>query len=305
MTDYSNTELIKSVKRRAMIPTNQSTFLPVDILALADDELKDTILPMIMGLQADFFVDYEDFTMEQDVKVYPIPSDAIGMKLKDVVYVDSSGNETNLPMLSDEQVTGYQWEYSTVTGFHIRDNNVVLYPNSNPGMTLRMYYYRRPNKLVENAKGGQVTGVNLETKEITISNVPSSWTAGTAVCCVAGKPGFRLRFASQEIVALSSPTIQLEDVSDIEVGDWICLEGETTIAQVPVEAHPVLAQAAAIKCLEALGDRAGMKVAQEKYDRVRENFINMVAPRVDNEPKKIVNNNGIANWTRISTRRPW
>ena len=54
--------------------------------------------------------------------------------------------------------------------------------------------------------------------------------------------------------------------TDLAVGDYVALAGKSPIAQIPYEAHHLLAQLGAIKVNEALGDMQGMQMAQSKYD---------------------------------------
>jgi hypothetical protein len=298
---YNNDVLIAGVKRRAMIPTSQSTFLPFQILDIANDEMNNEITPLLMSLMGNYLVDYTDHTMTTTTETnFPIPAWAIGMKLKDVVLIDPNTVNNpppqmqNLPQLSHEGVD--QWWNSNAyynVGFYLQGNEVVLFPQGQPNYILRLYYYRRPNKLVPVDECAKVQTVDYNTGEVVVETIPSTWANGTSVCCVSSTPGFKLEFEAQDITGLSNTTFTLADVEDIEIGDYICLEGESAIAQVPPECIPVLEQAAAVKCLEALGDPR-WEVAQAKYNQIKLNFQNTCAPRVDNEPKKIVSKNGFA-----------
>lgn len=284
--NYTSDELIKSIKRRGSIPTNQSTFLSVDFLALANDELLDTVVPVIMSARSDYFVHHVDYTMTNEVE-YEIPSVAIGMKLKDVCLVlDPGSNDEMISVLPHVPI-----ETNDSLGFYIKNNKVVITGSVSSGSTLRLYYYRRPNKIVEVKFAGQITSINTVTNELTLSQVPAAWVIGDSICCVSSSPSFDLKIISQELQNVSSPLIEIEDVTGLSVGDWICLEGESVIPQIPVEAHSVLAQAVTVKCLESLGDTQGMSNAEAKYDKVLKTLIGLITPRVDDSPKKIVGTN--------------
>lgn len=293
--DYSNSGyLIPSVKLRGMVPTTQATFLDLDFLAIANDEMKNEIFPMIIGLQSAFFKYPYDYNLTENQTEIYIPPAAIGMKLNNVVVLTNANSsqiqETPMTQLQARPAFGW-WVYN---GFWMQDNKVIIY-SSNP-QTIRLYVYKRPNKLVPNDEGAQIASINTMAQSVTCTTVPVDWADGTSVCGITAYPGFRLMFDATPISGLSGYTFDLssltaEQFSMLTVGDWICLENESTIAQIPVEAQPVLAQATVVKCLESLGDREGMKVAQAKLSSIIEKFVQMNAPRVDDSPKKINNLN--------------
>lgn len=297
MINYSNDELVKSIKRRASMPSSDSLFNPEDFLALAYEEMLDTIVPLIMSAKAEFFVSYKDFQFNS-TNIYPIPHDAISMKLKDVSIVDSNGQELFLDQLSDDSSQLY---YSP-TGFKILSNSVKVFADSSSSRVVRLYYYKRPNKLVENKKAGQVVSINTLTNELTLSNTPSSWNTTLKVCCIKGTPGFETVFDSQSIIAVSSPVIEISDVSKVTIGDWICLEDESAVAQIPYEGHSVIIQGAVVKALESIGDPK-MQVSAKRYDQILNSFINVISPRVDGAPKKIVSSKDILNTSRYRFNR--
>lgn len=61
--------------------------------------------------------------------------------------------------------------------------------------------------------------------------------------------------------------------------------------QLPKELGPVLAQAAAVKIMEALGDRGGIGPSQVKLQELLTQMVHFLTPRADTAPKKIVNRN--------------
>src|SRR5690606_7542507 len=130
------------------------------------------------------------------------------------------------------------------------------------GGTLRISYFRRSSQLVDTEQAGLVTDVTGS--DVTLSFLPGTWTVGTLVDCVDPNPPFDTTLRSAEITAINGQVITLSSVEGIETGMWLCLEGETVVPPIPVEAHHVLAQATTVKVLEALGDDSGMKRAEAK-----------------------------------------
>jgi len=296
---WTTSDLISSIKTRAMIPTSQITFTNEDLLSLADEELQTVIFPMMMSVKGDYFVTNDDQTITSAAE-YPIPPDAIGLKIKDCFWIDPSDSElreiqipqVNLSDVTNQYIQGWTW------GFYIQNNSVILTPNQMTGMTLRQKYYRRASKLIETSAAGQIVSINTGTNEITLSNVPTTWAIGDDLSAVDQNPGFLTLASGLTIVAVTSPVVEIADVSLLSVGDWICLDGDSPIAQIAPEAQPILAQSVAIKCLEALND-PGLVSAQQKFEQIKSNFIQTMTPRVDNQAKKIVNRSGTLAWKKI------
>lgn len=295
--DYSNDALIASVKRRGSIPTAQPLFENSDFLTLADEEMFNTIFPMIMAIKGDYFVTISDTTMTSAV-TYPIPSDAVGLKVKDVAWRPSSATnqlpflipQVNYTDIADAFATGW-----ANPGYYIQGDNIILVPTSMEGQTLRMRYYKRASKLVPNDEGCTIESINSGTDEVTVDAVPAAWAAGDLLSGIDSQPGFNTIVTGLEIQSVAGSVITLDDVSDLSVGDLLCLDGESTIAQITPEAHPILAQAVLVKCLEALGDQK-MAVAQAKLSEIIQNFIKQMTPRADGQAKKIVNRNSPLAW---------
>ena len=294
--NFTTDTLIQAVKDAIIVPNSQNLFQPVGILRYANREMANTIVPLILKCKGDYLTTTFDYTISESQNEYLIPSIATALKLMDVCTVDAQGNESNMALLSHDQVASNQWSTNRIAGFYVKNNAVKIYPYGLGGYTLRMYFYRRPNQLVQTSKAGQV--LTKVGNDITLSFLPPDWVNGDSVCAISQLPGFDARFDSQTISNVSSPGLTLEDASDVEVGDWICLENESTIPQILPEAHGLLAQITGTKMLLSMG-APGAEQAENMYKIMERDFIEMITPRVDNAPKKIVNRGSILNWTRV------
>ena len=297
--NFTTESLISGVKRRGSIPENQNLFTASDLLSMADDELRSVLFPMLMNLHGEYFVTTTDYTMVAGVTEYAIPSTAIATKLRDVTVLSPDGlSEVSIPQLSPDTVydsTGSSSASRGNLGFFIRGNNVKVFPQEIAGDILRLYFFRRPNKLVETSAAGQILSINTSLNLLTLSNVPSTWIAGDTVCSIDSKPGFDLHIESRALTDVSAPTITLASIADFVVGDWVCREGESTIAQIPVEAHPILEQATTVRALLALGDPRWQDQLTQLSNMVNA-FTQMTSGRVEGEPKSLSSSAGISNF---------
>jgi hypothetical protein len=299
--DYTSTELLNDVKQRAGVPTTQNLFTESKFVRFLANKIISDLQPLIMSAREDFFVERQDTTITAATEAtnkYPIPSRAIGMKLKDVKLVDPNDdeNETDLPHLNSiDRSARSVGRYNSLFGHWIEANNVRLFlKGSYTGHKLRLYYFRRPNRLVPTNEAGKITAINTGTNVVTLDNAPSSWTASTTFDVIEGKPGFKSLQDDQTITLISGFDLTFSSLpTDMVVGDYVAESGESPIPQIPYDAFPLLSQIGAIKVLGALTDKSGVELALEDFARMRKDFLTLVSPRVDDKPRKAVSRSGL------------
>lgn len=74
----------------------------------------------------------------------------------------------------------------------------------------------------------------------------------------------------------------------LNVDDVIALPEETSIPQIPIELHPMLAQRVVMRCLEALGDTPGLQAAAAKLADMEAKTASLIDNRVESAPLKVV-----------------
>lgn len=85
--------------------------------------------------------------------------------------------------------------------------------------------------------------------------------------------------------------------------DFMCIEGETVIPQIPQELHKMLAQRVAMRCLESIGDVEGLQAAAVKLQDAEDKSASIIDNRVEGAPKLITNRHGFLNYSRRYRRR--
>ena len=159
-----------------------------------------------------------------------------------------------------------------------------------------------------NNQYAQISSVDTGTNTIIVDRVPSNWVIGDKINAVSQDPNFSITSEEATITAISSPSLVLDSVTGLGVGDYVSLQGYSAIPQLPVEAHAYLAQLTAAKALEGLGDRAGMEAALSKAESLKKGILIMTSSRVDGSPKKAISPNGgvrIASSLRGIRRGSW
>lgn len=297
---FTADDLITSVKKRGRVPTSQTTFTNANILTLADQELEIGLLPQIMKNREDYYLHETDIDMTAGKSQYRIPKRAIGGKVKSVCIVDTNGDETQLEKIDYENRVFYDNAANPV--FYVKNNSIVIVPEPDTTLaaqTLRISYFIRPSSLVVEASAAQITSINTGANTVTVSAVPSTITASTPIDFVRGDGGFECLDIDVTPTNLASTTFTFSSLpDDLEVGDYICLAGETPIPQIPAELHTVLALRVTATVLSSLGFINEMKAVQKKLEEAEEAVTHLISPRVDSNSKKIINRKSILNSRR-------
>jgi len=302
--DYSTTELLADVKRKSFVPISQITFTDDDLLNMADEEIQTGIVPFIMSVREEYLVDYFEYIVDANVRTYDIPTRAIGAKLRDVtVLINPSNNqqpnERSLPQINAEDAVFNNNfnNFLSLQSFFIRDNQVVLSPSANSfgGQTLRLYYFKRPNKLIPTSSCSQITSITTNTAIVNL--IPSRFGSGTTFNITAdivkASPPFKLLTMDIALsVDTTTNTVTFPtnlSSYNISVGDYICLVGESPIPMLPVEVQSLLAQRVAVKLLASMGDEKNFQIATNRLLEMEHNVKDLISNRVEGANRKVVN----------------
>lgn len=296
MSRILNTEaLINSVRRRAMIPDDSSTFTDADIIEILNEEIDVGLLSTLLSLNEEHLVTYEDIATDADTSRYKIPYRSIGNKLRDVAYVDSSSAIYELSRISLEELSDYNYYRTTYNSdvFYIESNDVVLVDaNLRNYTSIRMYYYLRPNVLVKSSRIGAITGINTTTGVVTLSSFPSNFAGLPLMDFIGSKTPNKIFSFDKQPTAVNQNTktitFAVDDLpSELSVGDYLCQAEETPVPNFPTEMHPLLAQRAAVYLLESLGDTEGLANANKKLNQMQTSLMSLIDDRVEGAPQKI------------------
>ena len=298
---YTSDDLIAAVKRYSNVPTSQTTFLPTDFLALADDSIKAKLIPLIIKHCEEFYVRPQDYSILNGVSIYAIPTRAVNMMLRSVQMVDltNSNVRINLTRLNIEDLyTGMSGNrmLSQKNGFYLEGNNVVLYPPPvQVGGTLRLNYFIRPNQLVPLASCAQILSINTATNTITCVALPSAWSNANTFDIVKANPGFECTAIDQAATTVTGATITFTTTLpiNISVGDYICLATQSCVVQVPPELQPLLFQYVVIRLMSAQGDEKALEAAMRELEALEKNAGVLLAPRVQGSVKRVTNGRAI------------
>ncbi len=308
MSHYmTSSELIASIKRRALLPSNQNTFTNNDFLELANEELSLGLLPSILRLHEDYLLYTEEVELEDGQSRYSIPSRSIGNKLRELSFKDTNDNIFEMTRIGIQDLPDYNDSYTTnfFKTFYVENNEIVLVPTISGTVSgsLMMSYYLRPNALVEEDRAAKILNINTVTGVLNVETVPEDFSTadsnGQSVKydLIKSQSPFITLQASIIPTAINATTKEItfdpNDLpSSLAVGDYVNFEHECIIPQIPQDLHVVLAHRVAARCLEALGDAQGLQLANQKLSEMELNTTNLIDNRVEEAPRKIVNKRG-------------
>lgn len=319
MFDGNVSNLIASLKRRASVPTRQKLFDEQDFLEFLTEEIHTEMVPTIVRAREDFYLTFRDFQIvpltptsvpgfgNEPFGLLPFGGSvpitwgqllnrSIGTRIKDVYWTNGAEGKIigHIPRITLDDVS--QW--AGMTGYYFQDNDIIFFPESNyNGQFIRVYFYRIPNRLTLAQNCARVQFTNQADLSITVDAIPdASWTTGFQLDIIQAYAGFQSISDSITITNITGNVLEVDRLSQrINAGDWVCPAGYACVAQVPEIAYPLVAQLGSIKFLEAFGRVAESEKAEKKYDKMHDQFKNMIQPRSELSKKKIVSRRGI--WT--------
>ncbi len=308
--------LLNGLKNRGVFPASQSLFDDAEILSTADDIIMSTIVPIVVSLREEFFVTKSYQNIVDGQEDYVIPYRAIGRILREIKLVGdivSSKRKLTQVGIGDEH---YFRSSSTPQGFYMCGDKVVLVPKpSVSGNQLELWWLMQPGLLVPTTSAAQivsfaVNGVDPLLTDVVCSSIPTAWQNLAVVDLIQGKQGCQT--IAYDIVAstvnLTTNTIQFTTAdipTNLQAGDWIALQRQSPVIQIPDEMYHLLESHIAQHLLTSLGDFEGAERLQKEMTDEEMRIKLLLAPRVQGEPKKIINRSGLLRGSRSRYRFGW
>lgn len=284
---YTTSDLIDAIKLYAHVPTGNNTFTPANIVTLANDELQLPIMKQILSSRGGYYLTYRDYPAAAD-GLFVIPGDAIAGALANVELIQDT---TIVPVNVIEESEQFSTNSPTSTsyGFFMRGNYVQILPTPPIGQA-RLWFFKRPSQLIQTSQACQVTAVAGAV--ITVASVPTTITTGADVDVLGDQPPFNI-LGEREISSIVGTDITLdEEVTGVEIGDWIALHNQTPIPQIPVEFRRLLSQRVVVMIYELQGYLDKKASAQKKLEELEAATFNLITPRVKSQTKVINPING-------------
>ncbi len=293
--------LAAKVNLKCLNPISQNTYELADIVTLMNDELSQGVVPLIKKTQQEYFVYNVDQTIVNGQSFYEVPRRAIGNALRDVVLVDSAGNEVALNNLMREYIkvsfpfnfVPAIWtfgQYMTANGVNLYNTMIQTYTS----YTLRFITERRPNVLTLSTNCGQIVAITGDI--LTLSYVDPTWTTETTFDIIKPLPPFASVVDDIAITTINGLQVTIASVPDgLEEGQWFCPAGLACIPQIPYDMFPLLVERTVATIAEAMDMSQLLASSKAKIAEFESNAMAMIRPRVTGSPRVIVNKDAFNN----------
>lgn len=297
-TEWTTDALLGSIRRRASFPTGDEAWSDTDILALATEAMRDYILPTIREVHEEFLIASHDISVVAGTTSYRLPKRFAAEALRLVLMTDSTGGYVPMTRVEPESARKLQ------IGFYLEDDKLVTAWTPTQSTTIRVKYYWRPSKLVLITRGFTVSTINTTPTGVNVSETTNGVLAASSVVDFMGAdPGFRIRAIDLSVSDVSAfPRVDMPSTTGIEVGNYLCIAGESIVPQIPAELHPLLAQRTAVKLGEGQAGSAGYDAALAELERMEKRARSMFAERTEGN-SRYVQNFYAPGWGRNTIRR--
>lgn len=297
----TTTHLLTSIRQRGQIPT----LTPVDIddleaelttdtglLRLATAEMRTTLVPKLRTLRSNFLIDSAFVDVEDGTARYRLPSRAMGSSLDGLFWRPSGGTERDEYPITAQRSPSDSAQLEP--HFAIEGAYVVLRNFDFTGGSLRMVFPLRPSRLVATSRCAvidSVTGTGPYTINLQAAN--SVLEGATQVDVIRASSLYEVAVASLEVNAIGVGAVTVTtstDVTELEQGDYLCLEDETPVVPLPEEWHELLAQLTAVSYLEKGGYGADLNEARKSLEKMERALDEQIERgRVQGAPQKVRN----------------
>lgn len=294
---YFTEDLVTSIKRSSLAVISDKTFNDTDIIALANEEMLNKVVPDVLSVRENFFLQYQDIPIIANKARYPLPERAIGNALKDLNIVNAQGTiiDELRPALHDEKfnVTG------TSNAFWFSGDEVVLVPTPTSTTNfIRFYYFERPNQLVATTSCAKITAINSAAGTTTFTvntDLTASLSTGSLVDLLSRKSPFLLWDKDAAITGITSTTIAVSTASvsneanivEPQINDYVCPAQYCNIPMIFSEYHPILSELVVSRLMRGYAHLDKLQSVEANLQELRTNAMKLIANRVESNVKHV------------------
>lgn len=300
---HTSAEILASVKRNQTVASTTFRFTDDDLLAMVDEEIENTIIPMILRLHSDRLTYSDVVALVANQSTYDFPYRAISSQLKNLVIQDDLTAPTYKRALSyyeyNEGVLNTQT--GEPKGFYIKGDEIVLVPGVGSSTTqfLTFSYAIAHPKMVDSAEVAVISSIDYATGEVTlVNNAPTDFTTSSYYDFIIANDRSKARLKSYDkqvtTIVAATMTFPVADIPlGLVAGDRIALANETDVLLLPNECYKYLCKTVEVKIMEAQKDLKGVELIRPLLREARMAMESTLTPRITGEPRVIKNRTGL------------
>jgi hypothetical protein len=305
-------QLVASIKLRSYQLDSGGPYTDAEILAIATERFTATCVPIITEVRESYLQRYTRYVIPGSGGTFLMPQRAQAEAIHLVRYINASGYACDeIPRITDSQRGNYGFygfypAPSIVggwTAYYLDGDKIQLWPpvptsGVNAGW-IEVVFMGTPNALVDVALSIPITAVSVATSTISVTVNPATVpiVKGSIIDIVGAGGAHDWRVfngvvnniaGTYDLIIANEDGTAITAANCITVGDYLVLAKTTPVPQSADELHPLLSLDAAHYILEATHDpRADVLAALRDAEQKR--IIQVLSPRADNQPIRVVN----------------
>lgn len=292
---YTTDDLITELKRDSFLPAAQSQWTPTKFLALADKLVLRRIIPAFLGIGDGFYREYTDVTLILSQAGYDLPRYAILNKIHQAMLLGSDGETLGAMLRKDPPDLKY-WNAigsGTPRMLRLEGNQIIVSPKPNAGAlttwpSMRVWFYRRPGRMVPVASARTVLSVNTGNGLVTYTaTIPSTFTSSSTHDVYRPTSPFRRAVSAAVATAsgASTQTFSLANAALIQAGDTVNVLDETCYPPCPIEVVPFLEELMISSMSRTQGDKNALEASMKEIVDDMMLLVGAAANRADAMPQ--------------------
>lgn len=211
------------------------------------------------------------------------------------------------PSTDEFQIGGTSVITATNLTNTINTNGIALANNGTPSTAIVTVKYLDLNVEFETDNTSAFV-IPSSSQTIEFDTVPDNIINGSIIDFLQTKPGHKIKGMEVTIpnnaISGNMITFNSSDIpEDFIIGDYICLENECIIPQIPPDLHNALAERTCARILSALGDLQGLQITNSKLQEIEARQGTLLDNRVEGAPQKVLNRNSLLRHGTMGSRR--
>lgn len=301
-SEYLADELITAAKEEGVFPGSAEASFTPRIRRLLNREQRLYLMTVLKSVREEYQEQTQSIPLVSGVQTYRLPTRAVAAGIKLVERL-MGGEHVVLEPISQRDAAVYGGDGYGTGDYVLEANNLRLLPSVTASGALRITYYRRFNTLVAADEAAEVEDIDTVTGEVTLASLPSDFASDTPFDLIRGTPHFDV-LAMDIAASLVGSVLTFtpaELPSDLVVGDFVALAGQTPICNAPLEMQDLLVKRAVYVYLLGQGDPKAA-AAKASMDESEQHAKALLSPRVEASEALLINRNG-PGWNRWGRRR--
>lgn len=301
-------EMVALIRHQAQLPDAEANPEFSESILLADLNHKqlDLFEEPIVTSQSGYWLKTLEWTTTAGRARNRLPSRSLMGGLY-TLEISADGGNSWVPLTEDEPKHSTRSDQGQPSRFSLIGDAVHLYPVPNGAYLMRYRYYLRPPRIVRSQSSlaggyevdrGRITAVDPEARLIQVNDLPldpnftalvaiSSGVQRIDVIASSGWHEVQLVSATTTIAGTDITVGGTEDLSHIQVGDYVRVEDTSDWATLPDEGSRILVHAAAVTALMACDDVEKAQTLAGAASGDFSRFTSLLEPRTRTQHKRV------------------